>query len=197
MVLVDDLISSASSTPTDIRSRIKLMVLKARIYDRAGIAQKGFSIAIRAASLAHKSRIMDVLWEALGALCRVLISLSEYDASIQLMRSIMPQVLEMEDCELAATSFSIIADAHMGLAGDAAKQKGASSTRKKEQMTRALGYLGRAFDEFSRLGDVKGECEMMAKRAAILNVMGERVLANDYASKYLAIRKAAEEEKGV
>jgi anaphase-promoting complex subunit 5 len=30
---------------------------------------------------------------------------------------------------------------------------------------------------------------MMAKKAAIMRVMGEKVLANDYASAYLALKK--------
>lgn len=191
MLRVDSLIISANATPTDLHSKLKLMVLKARIHDKSGIPQKGFSVALRAASLAHKARIMDVLWDAVGTLCRVLVSLAEYDAAVHLLRSIMPQVLEVEDCELATGAFASLADAHMGLAGIAKP----NSTKRKEQMTRALGYLERAFDESSRLGDVRGQCEMMAKRATIMNICGDLVLANDYAAKYLAIRKAAEEKR--
>ncbi|MCJ1245829.1 anaphase promoting complex subunit 5 [Trapelia coarctata] len=174
----------------DVFQQIKLMVLKARIYNKAGIPQKGFSVAIRAASLAYKARLLPALWDAIGALCKVLISLKEFEAATRLMESIMPQVLECEDCELAATSFSCLADAHMGLAG----QMNAGSLKRKEHLVKASGYLDRSFDDMSRLGDVKGQCEMMAKKATIMHLNGDCVLASDYAAKYLDIQKAAKEE---
>jgi len=174
----------------DFFQQIKLLILKARIYDKAGIPQKGFSIAIRAASLAYKARLLPVLWDAVGALCRVLISLKEFEAAARLMESIMPQVLECEDCELAANSFSCLADSHMGLAG----QMRTGSLKRKEHLTKASGYLDRSFDDMSRIGDVQGQCETLAKKAAIMHLNGDFLLANDYAAKYLGIRKAAKEE---
>jgi anaphase-promoting complex subunit 5 len=174
----------------DVFQQVKLMILKARIYDKAGISQKGFSIAIRAASLAYKARLLPVLWDAVGALCRVLISLHEFEAAARLMESIMPQVLECEDCELAANSFSCLADGHMGLAG----QMSTGSLKRKEHLTKALGYLDRSFDDMSRIGDIQGQCETLAKKATIMHLNGDFVLANDYAAKYLDIRKAAKEE---
>jgi len=174
----------------DVFQQIKLMILKARIYDKAGIPQKGFSIAVRAASLAYKAQLLPALWDAVGALCRVLISLKEFEAATRLMESIMPQVLECEDCELAANSFSCLADAHMGLAG----QMNAGSLKRKEHLTKASEYLDRSFDGMSRVGDVKGQCETMAKKATIMHLNGDLMLANDYAAKYLDIQKAAKEE---
>jgi anaphase-promoting complex subunit 5 len=188
LVLVDEMSASMHTTEPDVHAKIKLMVLKVRIFEESGVPQKGFSIALRAASLAYKFRILEALWEAVTALCRVLCSLTEYNAVVQLMRGIMPQVLESEDCELVATAFSCLADAHVGLAGQAAPR----STRRKEQMTKALEYLERAFDDFSRLEDCKKQCEMMAKRATVLLNIGD-ILAYDHAAKYLAIKKAAEE----
>ena len=173
----------------DILNKIKLMILKARIYDKAGLAQKGFSVSIRAASLAYKVRLLPILWEAVGALCRVLLSLKEFDAAQKLLRSILPRVLECEDCTLAADTFSCLADAHMGLAGQAKTE----SQKRKEHMTKALECLEKAFDEYSRIEDVKGQCEMMAKRATIMHLNGDLVLANDHAAKYLDILRDAKE----
>lgn len=189
MDVLEKLATMLNHREADVFQRVKLMTLKARIYDKAGIPQKGFSVALRAASLAHKARILPALWEAVGATCRVLISLREFEAAARLMESIMPQVLECEDCDLAAQSLSSFADAHMGLAGDAE----AESLQRKERLTKALEYIDRSFDEFSRIEDVRGQCEMMAKKATIMHLNGDPVLANDCAAKYLDIKKAAKE----
>ena len=173
----------------DIYQRVKVMTLKARLLDKAGTPQKGFSLALRAASLAHKARLLPALWEAVGAVGRVLISLEEFEASAKLLASIMPQVLECEDCDLSAHIFAYLADAHMGMAGQAK----AGTPKRKEQMTKALEYLDRSFDDFSRIEDVQGQCEMLAKKATIMRLNGDMLLANDYAAQYLDIKRAAKE----
>lgn len=174
----------------DVYQRIKLMTLKARIYDKAGIPQKGFSVALRAASLAHRARLLPALWEAVGAVSAILISLKEFNAAAKLLESIMPQVLECEDCSLSAQTFSFLADAHMGMAGEAR----AETLQRKEQLTKALDNIDGSFDEFSKINDIKGQCEMMAKKATIMHLNGDPVLANDCAAKYLDIKRAAKEQ---
>ena len=190
MRVLESLATRLEAEESDIYQRIKLMTLKARIYDRAGIPQKGFSVALRAASLAHRARILPALWEAVGAVCAVLNSLSEFDAAAKLLESIMPQVLEYEDCDLSAQSFSFLADAHMGLAGQAK----AGALQRKEQLTKALESIDRSFDENSKIEDIEGQCEMMAKKATIMHLNGDPVLANDCAAKYLDIKKAAKDQ---
>ena len=189
MDYLEHLATRMDNNETDVLQRVKIMILKAKIYDNAGITQKGFSVALRAASLAHKAQILPALWEAIGAISRVLISMREFEAAVRLMESIMPQVLECEDCNLAAQSFSHLADALMGLAGDANPE----SLQRKERLTKALGHIDRSFDEFSRIENVRGQCGMMAKRATIMHLNGDPVLANDCAAKYLDIKKAAKE----
>ena len=190
MEILERLATRLSDEEADIYCRIKVMTLKARIYDRAGTPQKGFSVALRAASLARRSKLLPSLWEAVNAICAILNSLDEFEASVKLLDSIVPQVLECEDCELAAKTFSLLADSHVGLAGLAK----AETTQRKEQLTRGLENLGRAFDEFSQVEDVQGQCEMMAKKATIMHLNGDPVLANDCAAKYLAIKEAAKEQ---
>ena len=191
MEMLEKLAGQLNGEEADIYCRIKVMTLKARIYNNAGIPQKGFSVALRAASLSLKCKLLPSLWEAVNALSAIFNSLNEFEASIKLLESIVPQVLECGDCELAAQTFSLLADSHVGLAGQA---KG-DTIQRKEQLTKGLENLGRAFDEFSQIEDVKGQCEMMAKKATIMHLNGDPVLANDYASKYLAIKGAAKEQQ--
>ncbi|KAK4693972.1 anaphase-promoting complex subunit 5, partial [Lecanoromycetidae sp. Uapishka_2] len=189
MRILERLATKINDDEADIYQRIKVMTLKARIHDKAGIPQKGFSVALRAASLAHRARLLPALWEAVGAISAVLISLKEYNAVAKLLESIMPQVLECEDCNLSAQIFSLLADAHMGLAGESKPE----TQHRKEQMTKALDNIDRSFDEFSRIEDIKGQCEMMAKKATIMHLNGDPVLANDCAAKYLDIKRAAKD----
>lgn len=190
METLETLASRLSDGEADIFQRIKLMTLKAWVYGKAGIFQKGFSVAVRAASLAHRARLLPALWEAVGAVCAILISLKEFSAAAKLLESIMPQTLECEDCNLSAQTFSLLADAHMGMAGQAK----AETLARKEQLIKALDNIGRSFDEFSRIEDVKGQCEMMAKKATIMHLNGDTVLANDCAAKYLDIKRAAKDQ---
>ena len=192
MEILEDLATRLNDQEADIYQRVKLMTLKAHIYDKAGIPQKGFSVALRAASLAHRAKLLPALWEAVGRVCAVLLSLSEFSAAAKLLESIMPQVLECEDCYLSAHSFALLADAHVGMAGQAK----AETLQRKEQLTKALEHIERSFDEFSRIEDVRGQCEMMAKKATIMHLNGDPVLANDCAAKYLDIKKAAKDDQG-
>ncbi|KAL8661367.1 MAG: hypothetical protein Q9202_005669 [Teloschistes flavicans] len=189
LVLQEQLITKLSQQETDIVQRLEVMILKARIFDKAGIAQKGFSVAIRVASLAHKARLVPVLWEAIGAICRILVSAKQFDAAVQLLESVLPQALECEDGGLAAYLFSCLADGHMGLAGQAKD----GSLQRKERLTKTLESLDRAFTEYSRIEDIKGQCEMLAKKATIMHLNGDPMLANDCAAKYLDTNRAAKE----
>ncbi|KAL8942432.1 MAG: hypothetical protein Q9211_001400 [Gyalolechia sp. 1 TL-2023] len=190
LALLGKLLTKMDQQETDIFQRLKTMTLKARIYDKAGIPQKGFSVALRAASLAYNARLLPLLWEAMAAVCRILVSVREFDAAVKLVESVMPQALECEDCELAASLFSCLADGHMGMAG----QSKANTLQRKERLTKASESLDRAFDEYSRIEDIQGQCETMAKKATIMHLNGDAMLANDYAAKYLDIKRAAREQ---
>jgi anaphase-promoting complex subunit 5 len=75
----------------------------------------------------------------------------------------------------------------MGMAGQAQPV----SLKRKENLTKCLEFIDRAFSEYSSIEDIEGQCEMMAKKATIMRVVGEKVLANDYASAYLDLKKEA------
>jgi anaphase-promoting complex subunit 5 len=61
-------------------------------------------------------------------------------------------------------------------------------------LTKALACIDRSFDEYSKIEDIRGQCEMMAKKATIMHLIGEPVLANDYSAKYLDLKRAAREQ---
>ena len=191
MSILESLATSLKEGDFDIYQRIKVMIIKAQVYEVAGIPQKGFSVALRAAILAHHTKILPALWEAIGAICAILHSLKEFEGSMRLLESIMPQVLECEDCDLTARSFSLLADAHVGAAGTAK----IGTLQRKEQLTKGLENLEMAFHEFSKIEDVRGQCEMLAKKATIMHLNDDSMLANDCAARYLAIRKGAKEHQ--
>ncbi|KAL8870083.1 MAG: hypothetical protein Q9174_003789 [Haloplaca sp. 1 TL-2023] len=187
LALLEKILAGLDKQEADIFQRLKMMILKARIYDHAGMPQKGFSIVLRAASLAHKALLLPVLWEAVGTICRILVSVKEFDAAVKLLEGILPQATECEDCELAAYLFSCLADGHMGYAGQAKE----GSLPQKERLTKTLEALERAFEEYSKIEDIRGQCEMLAKKATIMHLNGDTVLANDVAAQYLDIKEAA------
>ncbi|TVY49430.1 Anaphase-promoting complex subunit [Lachnellula occidentalis] len=184
---IENLASAMKEEGDDIALRVKLLVLKAGLQDKSGRPQKGFSVAVRAASIAWRARLIPLLWAAMGAIANILNSLSEFQAAAQILVAVIPRALECETFSMNAQLYSYLVDAHMGLAGKA----DAGSLKRKENLTRCLEFIDRAFDEYSALEDIKGQCEMMAKKATIMKVVGEPVLANDYASKYLDLKKEA------
>ncbi|KAI2707571.1 hypothetical protein CBS147332_6629 [Penicillium roqueforti] len=178
----------------DVHSQVKLLCLKAQILGKSGQPQRGFSLAMRAANIAHRSKVLADLWESICTLATVLLSLREFEATGELVESIMPQVLESENFSLIAQAYSLLVDANMGMAGELWSLQGRDSTSaRKEYINRALGYIDSAYDHFEEIEDIKGQTEMMAKKATVMHLTGDPVLANDYAAKYLDLRRLRSE----
>jgi anaphase-promoting complex subunit 5 len=184
---IEEMASAIQEEGDDINLRVNLLTMKSLLQDKAGRPQKGFSVAVRAASIAWRARLIPALWAAMGSIANILTSLYEFQASSQILISIIPRALETENCALNAQLYSFLVDAYMGLAGQAE----AGSLKRMENLTRCLEFIDRSFSEYSAIEDIKGQCEMMAKKATIMNVVGEKVLANDYASAYLDLKKEA------
>ncbi|PYH89063.1 anaphase-promoting complex subunit Apc5 [Aspergillus ellipticus CBS 707.79] len=181
----------------DIFTQVKLLCLKARILQKTGHPQRGFSLAMRAASISHRSRLLPGLWESICTLAGVLLSLREFEAVSEMLESVMPQILESSDCDLAAQAYSLLVDANMGIAGTLWSQGQGNSPLKKERVNRALGYLDYAYEQYEKIEDIKGQCEMMAKKATMMHLTGDLVLANDYAAKYLDLKKQGQQDSEV
>jgi anaphase-promoting complex subunit 5 len=184
---VERLLSESRDGAGDVDYRIRLLLLKARLLDKCGRPQRGFSIAMRAASLAWRARLMTSLWSSMGALCSILVSMNEFASAAELLCAVLPRAIECDSYDLTARLYACLADANMGLAGTMP----AKSPRKTEYMTRALGAVEKAFDYYSGIEDAEKQCEMMAKKAVIMKVSGDMVLAADYAAAYIALRKSA------
>lgn len=218
---IEQLFKEIKDAEEDVYYRVKLMTMKAQLYDRCGRPQKGFSVAVRAASIAWRARLMPALWYAMGAIANILTSLDEFEASSQILGSVIPRALEFEDCVLSAQLYSLLVDTEMGMAGKChqainniaatittrRRRNSQSSPERKpgkskvennykskqmEHFTKALEYLERAFTEYSSIEDIEGQCEMMAKKGMVLRLLGEEGLALDCAAKYLDLRREAE-----
>ncbi|ERF75009.1 hypothetical protein EPUS_08054 [Endocarpon pusillum Z07020] len=188
--LVETLAKSSHEENTDIIAQIKLLNIKARLLALCGHPHQGFSITVRAASMAHRARILPCLWESAVILSNILLHLHDFSAAIQLLEAVVPQVLECEDGHLAARTYSALVDAHMGLAGEA------KSARRKEGLNKAVEYLDCAFEEFRRIEDARGQGEMLAKKATVMHLCGDYGLANDMASRYLDLKREYEKMRG-
>ena len=184
---IEELAKDQKEEKDDINLRVRLLTMKAFLLSKAGRTQRGFSIAVRAASVAWRARLIPSLWSAMGAIANILTSLAEFQASSEILISVIPRALECENCTINAQLYSFLVDAYMGMAGEAE----AGSPKRREKLTQCLEFINRAFSEYSAIKDIKGQCEMMAKKATLMKIMGDNVLANDYASAYLDLRKEA------
>ncbi|KAF7905920.1 hypothetical protein EAF00_000199 [Botryotinia globosa] len=182
---LEQLASSLKEHGDDINLRVKILTTKAFLQSRIGRPEKGFSVAVRAASIAWRARLMPALWAAMGAVANILVALSEFQAACQIVIAIIPRALECENCSLSAQLYSCLAESFMGLAGQAA----AGDPRRTENLTKSLDFLDRAFTEFSAIGDINGQCESRAKKAMVMMAMGDKTLANDYASSFLDLEQ--------
>ncbi|OAQ68362.1 anaphase-promoting complex protein [Pochonia chlamydosporia 170] len=185
---VESLICKLRDENKDIALRVKLLLLKVALLDKCGRPQRAFSTAVRATNIAWRARLMPCLWQAVGALSNILVSLGEFEASAQLLVAVIPRALECESSALSAQLYSFLADANMGMAGKVPPK----SSKRTEHMTRALSAVQKSFDHYSAIQDIKNQCEMMAKKAMIMKLTGEMALAADYAAAYVELRKTAE-----
>lgn len=184
---IDELALTAKEEGDDIHLRVKLLTMKALLQDKAGRPQKGFSVAVRAASIAWRARLIPDLWAAMGAIANILTSLGEFHAASQILISVIPRALECENCSLNAQLYSFLVDAYMGIAGLA----DAGSLKRTQNLTKCLEFIDRAFSEYSAIEEINGQCQMMAKKATIMRLLGDNVQANDYASAYLDLKREA------
>lgn len=210
---VDKMISELQDENRDIGLRVKALLIKVSLLDRCGRPQRAFSIALRAANLCLRARLISLLWAAIGAISNILVSMGEFEAATQLLTAILPRSLECESPALTAKLYAYLADANMGLAGQSESDtkageneevpqreretRGTEATkaavkRRDEYLKRAAMAVQRAFDEYSSIEDINSQCEMMAKKAVIMKVLGDMALAADYAAAYVELKKKAE-----
>ncbi|CAI6335826.1 unnamed protein product [Periconia digitata] len=89
---LDTLSTSLKDEGADVMQRVEVLIAKAEIYRLAGEPERGFSVALRAASVSFKARLMPCLWSAVGMLANILNSIGEYGAAMRLLHAVIPQV---------------------------------------------------------------------------------------------------------
>jgi anaphase-promoting complex subunit 5 len=177
------LTSSEKETEQDIAMHIRLLLLKANLYTQATRPLRGFSITLRAVSLSLRSYLLPLLWQSISALSTILVSLGEFDATTQLLQVVIPRCLECDAAYPIAQMYATLADAYMGLAGQAPK----NSRGRREFVAHVIGALDASFTWFSAVEDRVKMREVVAKKAVVMRVMGEAELAATEAARYAAL----------
>ncbi|KAJ8123406.1 hypothetical protein ONZ43_g640 [Nemania bipapillata] len=190
-IKVEKMVAELREENKDIALRVRLLLLKAELLDKCGRPQKAFTIVVRAANVAWRARLIPYLWPAIGALANILSSLSEFEPAIQLLHAVLPRSLECENSVMTARLYSYLGDANVGLAGKMPPK----SNKRREYLMKGVEAIEKAFNHYSSVEDINKQCEMMAKKATIMKVAGDYVLANDTAAAYLALRSDAAQLK--
>jgi hypothetical protein len=99
-------ISSLLAEKLDLAHTLHLLTLKAAVFAAASKPEKGFSIAVRAASRAERAGLLPVLLEALAALAEILNKVGEFGAARDLAEAALPQVC-FSDFSLSPQNFSM------------------------------------------------------------------------------------------
>jgi anaphase-promoting complex subunit 5 len=85
-------IASLFAATSDLAQTLHLLTLKAAVFAAADKPEKGFSIAVRAASRAERAGLVPVLLEALAALAEILNKVGDFGAARELAEAALPQV---------------------------------------------------------------------------------------------------------
>ncbi|KAI1814579.1 anaphase-promoting complex subunit 5-domain-containing protein [Poronia punctata] len=188
---VEKLVAELRDENKDIALRVRLLLLKVELLDKCGRPQRAFTIAVRAANIAWRARLIPYLWPAIGAIANILSSLGDFEPAIKLLHAVLPRSLECENSAMTAKLYAYLGDANVGMAGKMTPK----SKKRREYLMKGVEAIEKAFHHYSCVEDMTKQCEMMAKKATIMKVAGEYVLANDYAATYLALRKEAAQLK--
>ncbi|KAF2867178.1 anaphase-promoting complex subunit 5-domain-containing protein [Massariosphaeria phaeospora] len=187
---IEALSTSLREEGVDILHRITILLAKAELFRRVGKPTMGFSVTLRAASVAFKARLMPCLWSATGLLASILSELGEYDAAARLLHAAIPQALEHNDNSLVGVLYSHIGDSYMGLAGLADTSAANGARLRAANVSRAELYINRAQESFKKVEDITGECEQLMKKAVIARLRGDEKLAEEWAQNHNRVWEA-------
>ena len=90
--MIEESAVSLKEENADIYQRVTILIAKATLFAKVGKPEKGFSVALRAASTSSRARLMPSLWEAVGCIAHILNGIGESRAASRLLDSILPQV---------------------------------------------------------------------------------------------------------
>ncbi|KAF1934337.1 anaphase-promoting complex protein [Didymella exigua CBS 183.55] len=178
---ISNLVQSLKEDNADILQRVSVLLMKADLFRKVGRPERGFSIALRAASVAYKAKLMPSLWSAVGLLANILNSLGECASAKRLLEAVLPQSLENGDNMLSGTLYSHLGDSFMGLADPARTSEPRLQT---SYIAKAELYIDRARECFKRSSYLDGECEQLLKKAIIAKLRGDEKLAEEWSQNH-------------
>lgn len=189
--VISALAQSLKDDNADILQRVNVLLMKADLFRRIGKPEQGFGVALRAASVAYRSKLMPSLWMAVGLLANILNSLEEYASAQRLLEGVIPQSLESSDNLLCGTLYSHLADSYMGLADPSGKYT-LNSTSSSPSATRSTAanvakaelHIDRSRECFKKAGYLAGQCEQLMKKAIIAKLRGDENLAEEWAQNH-------------
>ncbi|KAL6712591.1 APC5 protein [Coniothyrium glycines] len=191
---ISSLTRSLKNDNTDVLHRVSLLLMKAELFQRMGQPERGFSAALRAASVSFKARLQSCLWSSVGLLGNILNSLGEYTSAKRLLESILPQALEGPDILLTGRLYSHLADSYMGMADpqcNSAKRAShgslfsiPSSRVRAAHIAKAELYIDRTRVCYKKVGHLAGECEQLMKKAILAKLRGDEKLAEEWAQNH-------------
>lgn len=181
---IEDLASSLREDGAEILQRVTTLLMKANLFAKMGKPERGFSVALRAADLAFKARLMICLWPAVGLLGNILNSLGEFSASSRLLSAALPQSLEYGDQVIIGTLYSHLGDSHIGLAGLDDPSTSSGARARTANMSKAELYIDRARECWKKAEDIEGECEQLMKRAIVAKFRGDEKLAEEWSQNH-------------
>ncbi|KAF3768413.1 hypothetical protein M406DRAFT_336902 [Cryphonectria parasitica EP155] len=191
---VDRLITEAHERSgrlgADVVLRVRLLLMKAHLFERTGRPHRGFSIAVRAVALSWKAGLPALLWQSVAALAVILNALGDHDGAADLLCAVLPRCLESDFSHLAANMYSSLADAYVGIAGQVGAKTPAA---RMEYLNKAMDPLRRAFELYVAVEDLQQKLEVTAKMAMIMRVRGEMTAADDLAARYLELRTGGDD----
>ncbi len=89
---IEKLSKDVEGQGSDVYQSTQLAIVKTRLFAQAGWSERGFSVAMRAASLAQRAGLVPAVWEAVGCICDVLVNAEEYGSAVSLLDAVIPQV---------------------------------------------------------------------------------------------------------
>lgn len=195
---ISALAQSLKEDNADTLQRVAVLLMKAILFANIGKPEKGFSVALRAASVSYRARLMPSLWNSVGLLGNILNSLGECESARRLIEGVLPQALEGSDHMLVATLYSHLADSYMGLASPdpnpdpSPDEQKAPATPSSPKTTRSRAgkiakaelYIDRAREYYKKCDYLDGECEQLMKKAIIAKLRGDEKLAEEWAQNH-------------
>lgn len=178
---ISALAKSLKEDHADILQRISVLLMQADLFRKVGKPEYGFSVALRAASVAFKAKLMPSLWSAVGLLANILNALGECASARRLLEAVLPQSLENGDNMLSGTLYSHLGDSFIGLADPA---QTAETRLQTTYVAKAEMYIDRARDCFKKSSYLSGECEQLAKKAIIAKLRGDEKLAEEWSQNH-------------